>query len=848
MGRGRPTGIRYMGMDDRDPNKKTVEQLADSDSRRIGFHVGASLIGVTLLHLLGRFGYYQGFYGFVVSDTITLAALLLLGVSATRILDKTYDVPTMGWMALGGTVLMVLGQGINVLDGIPAFGGAALPVERSLVYCKEPILIIGVVLFVGSLYYSVYEAHRAKREVVREREALAAKVEERRAALQEVGRAREQLEERVAARTADLTELNRRLQCEIAERHQAGWELKESEARLRSLMEASFEGIAITENGRVIDMNSAFADIVGYPPEEIRNKDVSVFVAPEHVEMVMERMRNGYQRPYEHKVVRKSGTIIDVEVQGTALTFKGRLCRGTAVRDVTERKRAEEALRDSEETLRFMIETVEDVLWQMTLDLRFTYMSPAVERQCGYLASEVVGRSLRDFLVPHSVAAVEEQFSVRGQRLVRGELLESITYEFEFICKNGTVIWCEAVSTPILDTAGKPRGFQGVTRDVTRRKRTEEALRESEAKYRELVQSANSVILRMDVAGRVTFFNNFAQQFFGYTEDEILGCNVVGTILAESAVDGRGHAAMIRDITMFPERYTTNENENLRKNGERVWISWTNRPIYDAEHRVKEILCIGNDVTERVHAQQLLVEQQARMLNTARLSALGTMASGIAHEINNPMAIVSVGAEQLEKQLQNPEASREYMVKVTHTIVRNVGRVHRIIEGLRNLSRDGACDSFNRESVKAVVANTLEVCQARCRDAGITLTVSSIPDDLYIDCRAAQLSQVLLNLLNNAFDAVRTLPEKWIRLEVSDEGGHVSFSVADSGHGVKSDLWDKVFTPFFTTKENSGGIGLGLSISRAMIESHQGELLLDSACPNTRFIIRLPKSQGNEPA
>ncbi|RLC34113.1 MAG: hypothetical protein DRH33_09715 [Candidatus Nealsonbacteria bacterium] len=138
-----------------------------------------------------------------------------------------------------------------------------------------------------------------------------------------------------------------------------------------------------------------------------------------------------------------------------------------------------------------------------------------------------------------------------------------------------------------------------------KRKKVEKALRESEKKYRELVQNTNSIVLRMDIKGRITFFNKFAQKFFGYTEDEILGKNVVGTIVPEIDSSHSYLRAMIKDIIKDPERYSVNENENIRQNGERVWLAWTNKGVFDKDGHISEILCIGNDITERKRNEKL---------------------------------------------------------------------------------------------------------------------------------------------------------------------------------------------------------------------------------------------------
>jgi len=144
-------------------------------------------------------------------------------------------------------------------------------------------------------------------------------------------------------------------------------------------------------------------------------------------------------------------------------------------------------------------------------------------------------------------------------------------------------------------------------------KQAEQALKKSEGKYRELVENANSIILRMDKDGNITFFNEFAQQFFGYAEDEILGKNVIGTIVPEIESTGRDLKGLIQDMGRYPERYINNLNENMRRNAERVWIAWTNKPIHDADGKVMEILCIGNDITERKQAEEELRDSQRRL-------------------------------------------------------------------------------------------------------------------------------------------------------------------------------------------------------------------------------------------
>ena len=215
--------------------------------------------------------------------------------------------------------------------------------------------------------------------------------------------------------------------------------------------------------------------------------------------------------------------------------------------------------------------------------------------------------------------------------------------------------------------------------DITGRKKVEKALEANEAKYRELVQNANSIILRMDPKGKVTFFNEFAQRFFGYTGEEMLGCSVVGTIVPETESSGRDLDFMIQDIGIHPEKYINNENENLRRNGERVWVAWTNKAIRDGSGNVIEILCIGNDITKHRELESLLEESEERyrrLFETANdgILLLEKHEGKITHA--NPAATEMLGYSKEEcigKKLQDIGVSLDTgdIQKIMQTLDRN---------------------------------------------------------------------------------------------------------------------------------------------------------------------------------
>ena len=503
-----------------------------------------------------------------------------------------------------------------------------------------------------------------------------------------------------------------------------------------------------------------------------------------------------------------------------ALFFDGIL------QDITE-------LRQAEQEYQIILKTSLSGYWAVDPDGRILDVNEAYCRMSGYTREELLTMRVHDIDVLEDAAAAAAH--IARIRELRGD-----RFETRHRTKDGAIIDIDASVNPL---EGKSTKICAFFRDITERKRAEAALKASEARYRDLVQSANTIIMRLDLQGQVRFVNSFAQKFFGYTEEQLLGRSILGTILPEGASAGEDLFALLHSSGTHPNHYLNSEYENLRSDETRVWVAWTSTPVYDEQGRTREVLCVGNDVTEKRRAERIIAEHQIRMVHTSRLSALGTMAGGIAHEINNPLATISVAAQQLESFFCEERPGSTRAVHATKTIGRNVERISRIVRGLLTLSRDGAQDPFSTASVSSLLSDTLELCQARFAAHNIALLYEPPPEALELECRPAQISQILINLLNNAHDAIEDVPEKWIRIEVQDAGESILLTVTDSGRGLPIEVREKVLLPFFTTKDPGRGVGLGLSISLRLAEAHHGELSLDPACPNTRFVVRLPKRQ-----
>ena len=295
------------------------------------------------------------------------------------------------------------------------------------------------------------------------------------------------------------------------------------------------------------------------------------------------------------------------------------------------------------------------------------------------------------------------------------------------------------------------------------------------------------------------------------------------------------------EIRQFKDSHELGLNREIQLsvNGEKKWHLLSLRKSEDTNW----IVCVSIDINDEKLLEIEAAEQKVRSETSAKMASLGEMSSGIAHEINNPLAIIKGKAQSIRRMIQKELMDPEQMTKSLDSIDKTVDRIAKIIQGLRAFARDGSQDAFQPQTVRSIVEDTLSLCQNRFSNKGIELRIQEIKADLVIECRATEIAQVLLNLLGNAFDAIETLSEKWVSVSAYDVGDWIEIRVTDSGHGIPLELHEKVLQPFFTTKEVGKGTGLGLSISSGIVKAHHGAIEIDSSGPNTTFVVRLPKKQ-----
>jgi len=364
---------------------------------------------------------------------------------------------------------------------------------------------------------------------------------------------------------------------------------------------------------------------------------------------------------------------------------------------------------------------------------------------------------------------------------------------------------------------------------------------ERERQYRELVQNVDSVILRWNTKGEVVFLNTFGQKLFGYTEEEIIGKHVVGTIVAETDQAGRDLKQMIDNILRNPDAYRSNENENICKDGRRVYIQWRNVAITNDNGGFDEILSVGIDITEKKQLERELVQAQ-------KMEAVGTLAGGIAHDFNNILSSIFGFTELAQLKTEDP-ALKEDLDQVMQAAVRARDLVQQILAFSRKSDQD-----------KAPLKVALQVKEAlKLLRASIPTTIDiqhNIVSQAKVMANPTQIHQIIMNLCTNAYHAMEaeggTLFVSLLDAEgpppADDTGAgrlppgeYVVLEVRDTGVGMDELTMARIFDPYFTTKEQGRGTGMGLAVVHGIVNSMNGVIAVDSEPgKGTVFTIHLP--------
>jgi len=497
-----------------------------------------------------------------------------------------------------------------------------------------------------------------------------------------------------------------------------------------------------------------------------------------------------------------------------------------------ERKRVEEALRRSEEKYRTVLETIEEAYWEVDLKGDLAFFNPSLVGLIGYQEDELRGMNYRDYTAPEDLDRISRSFNA-VYRTGRGVRLDN----YVFVANGGRRRAVEMSTYPIRDVEGNIIGFRGVSRDVTERKQAEQALHESEARYRAVLEANPDPLVVFDREGRVVYSNPAFSEVFGWSAEELEGRVMEKFIPDDHLDEGRRMAEQM----ISGERFSGIETERFTRSGERIPVGISGSGYRDARGTF-----MGGIVTLRDIREKKRMEEQ--LLNIHKLESIGTLAGGIAHDFNNLLMAVQ---GNVSLALYNFDEEHPHY-RLFRNIEKSVKSGSRLTSQLLGFARKG------RYEVKPVDLNRLvdDVAKTFGRTRKDIIIHSDSAGDLSaVEADEGQLEQMLLNIFMNAGEAMPSggdlfLATKNMVLEKPDTnfvelepGRYVQLSVRDTGVGMDRETMDHVFEPFFTTREMGHGTGLGMASVYGIVKGHGGHIEVRSSVGGgTAFDIYLPAS------
>jgi PAS domain S-box-containing protein len=495
-----------------------------------------------------------------------------------------------------------------------------------------------------------------------------------------------------------------------------------------------------------------------------------------------------------------------------------------------------------------LVESSEDAIISTSPTGLIQTWNRGAEHLYGYMAGDVIGRHI-SLLIPSDRQAEEADIVART---LRGERIPP--FETVRVKKDGSPVQISLTVSPILDEGGHVIGSSKIARDITERKRVEQTLHELRRHNELILESAGDGIYGIDRQGHSTFVNPAAARLLGWTVDELRGASM-HEMLHHSHPDGTpypAHECPIYAALRDGRVHAADSEIFWRKDGTKLPVDYVSTPIWDEGH-IQGAVVVFKDITERKRTEEhirtllseaearerQLVEKQAQLVQAAKLASIGELATGIAHEINNPLNNITLFVGNAIDRLDQM-GTHGAIVSNLRKAEDQVRRAEAIINHLRTFGR---LSSPHREpvSINGVIQSAVSFVAEVLRVRSISVQLDLSPEDPIVPGNRIQLEQVFVNLLTNARDALENAERKTILISTRMAGTMVKVIFGDTGSGISSELLPRIFDPFFTTKPSGRGTGLGLSISYGILKEHHGEIEVDSRIgEGTTFIIGLP--------
>ncbi len=620
---------------------------------------------------------------------------------------------------------------------------------------------------------------------------------------------------------------------DTTEKKKAAERLRNSEEKFRMVVQNLTDIVTIVDaHGIILYESPAITSILGYEQDEILGRSVFEFIHIDDIEnvihamsLVFESQPNNLTNRIEYRFLAKDGSYVTLESVGVN-QLDNPAIEGLVVtsRDMTERKNAEDTLRRSEEKFRSIMENSKIGFSLFNKDSVVHYLSPTNEVIFGYSEEELLSMNLQYMIHPDDRKMTESQF----RRLLDGEEVGPV--EFRWLMKDGRWKWIESNAFNYLDN----KSLQSILvtyQDVNQRHESDSRIRYQAA----MLDFVSDAIILQELNGKILFWNKGAENMYGWTAAEAIG-QIVSDLLPDDTQQGLTE----RLDHLFHHRKWSGDRVHTTKGKQTILVQSRWELVTNASNQ-QTVLVTNTDVTEKRSLEKQLFRAQ-------RLESIGTLASGIAHDLNNILTPVVLGMEIIKIRSKDPAVTAR-VDALTSTIQRGSGLIRQVLSFAR-----GTEEKFEVINVKYSISEVVKMARETF-PREINVTVNMPTEDLLVMGNATQLHQIILNLSINARDAMSDHGgELYIEagyIEVTDDilrrfvdmksGKYVTITVRDTGSGIPLALQDKIFEPFFTTKEVGKGTGIGLTTVFSIVRAHAGFIDFVSAeNVGTSFTFYIP--------